>query len=246
MRSGCSHTRIAMSGSPNTDARLAPGHALQLVEDVEVRVVVDVRSAVAVVRRIDRQHHHDPGRLLVDRDALLHDDLRELRRRLAHAVLHVHLVDVGVAARLEHDGDADVARRRARRLEVEQVVEAIQLRLDRRGDRVGDHLRRRTRIRRSDRHLRRRELGILLDGRHAHRDQPAQHEQDRDDRRQDRPVDEEVREHAKLLLRGVRGLGCVAGLRRRRLAPHRRPVPSRRARRPSPAARALSSSRRRR
>ncbi len=51
--------------------------------------------------------------------------------------------------------------------------------------------------------------GYCSIGDDAHRDRAGQHEQDRDDRRQDRPVDEEVREHRATSSR-VRG-GAAGG-----------------------------------
>ena len=142
--------------------------------------------------------------------------------RLAHAILDVDLVDVGVAARLEHDVDGDVAGRAAGRREIQQVVDAIELSLDRRRDLVGDHLRRRPRVRGPDAHRGRRHLRVLLDRRVRHRHQAGQDEQDRNDRRQDWPVDEEMREHATRPSAGptswrrVRSRPVVAGARRGR------------------------------
>ena len=144
-------------------------HALQLLEHVQVGVVVDIGGVVALVGRVDRHHHHDAGGLLVDHQALLRHHLRQLRHRLAQLVLHVDLVDVRVAARLEHHHDLRVAARGAGRVVVEQVVDAVQLRLDRRRDVVGDHLGGRARVARVDRDLRRRHVRVLLDRRDRHR-----------------------------------------------------------------------------
>ncbi len=172
-------------------------HALQLVEHVQVGVVVDIGGVVALVGRVDRDHHHDAGRLLVHHQPLLRHHLRQLRHGLAQLVLHVDLVDVRVAARLEHDHDLGVAAGGAGRVVVQQVVHAVQLRLDRRGDVVGDHLGGRAGIARVDGDLRRRHVRVLLDRRDGHRHRARQHDQDRDDRREDRPVDEEVGEHRR-------------------------------------------------
>ena len=55
-------------------------------------------------------HHHDARGPLVHGNPLLHHSLRQLRGRLAHPVLHIDLIDVGIAARLEEHVDRDVAR----------------------------------------------------------------------------------------------------------------------------------------
>ena len=54
-------------GQPEHRSAVGARDPLQLVEHVQVRVVVDVRRRIAVVGRVDRQHHHDGRRLLVDR-----------------------------------------------------------------------------------------------------------------------------------------------------------------------------------
>ena len=57
------------------------GHPLDAVQHVDRGVVAEEQRVVALVRRIDRQHLQDGGRLLLDRDALPADLLRQLRHR---------------------------------------------------------------------------------------------------------------------------------------------------------------------
>ena len=63
-----------------------------------------------------------------------------------HAVLHEHLRLVEVGAELEGDGERQPAVVGGLAAHVEHVLDAVDLLLDRRGDGVGDRLRRRPRI----------------------------------------------------------------------------------------------------
>ena len=195
IRSGFIQIRIAWSGMPMIEAWPAPGTRFRRVEHVDVRVVCDVLAAVPLLLRVDADEHHDRGRLLLDRHALLHDGRRQLRHGQVHAVLDLHLGDVGVGVEGEVDGERQHARRRTRRRHVEHVVDAVDLRFDRRGHRVGERLRVGTGIDRADGDLDGRDRRVLLDGQHAHRHRSSQAQDDRHDRREDRPLDEEPREH---------------------------------------------------
>ena len=138
IRSGLSQMRIAYSGTPKIDAWLAPGIRLIVREDLHVRVVGDEVRVVAAVGRVERQHHQEGVRLLLHVDALRLHRLRQLRHRLAHAVLHVHLRQLGVGVDREVDGQRVVAGRRAGRRHVDHVVRAVDLLLDRRADVLRD------------------------------------------------------------------------------------------------------------
>ena len=132
---------------------------------------------------------------LGDRDALPLHLLRQQRHRELQLVLHLHLRDVGIGAALEGERDRarvpfDVARRR----DVAQVVEAVHLLLDDLGDRVLDAS---SPTRRGRSALMVIDGGAMLGycaiGSVIDRDRAGQHDDDRDDPREDRPVDEEAR-----------------------------------------------------
>jgi hypothetical protein len=183
------------------DLRLAGAvDALQRIEHVDVGVVGDVVRAVAVVFRVDRDQHHDRRRLLLDVDALLDDGRRQLRHREVDAVLHLHLRDVGVGVEREVDGHRQLTRRRADRRHVEHVVDAVDLLLDRRGDRIRERLRVGARVGRGDRHLHRRDRRVLRHRQQHHRDGARERDDDRDDCGEDRPLDEEPGEHGRYAL----------------------------------------------
>ena len=82
------------------------------------------------------------------------------------------------------------------RRHVEHALDAVDLLLDRRRHRVGHHLGAGPRI--GDRHLhrRRRDRRVLRDRQREQRDPAGQRDDDRQHRREDRPVDEEARDHA--------------------------------------------------
>ncbi len=170
-------------------------HALERVEHVDVRVVGDVLGAVAAFFREDGDQHHDRRGFLLHRHAELRHRRGELRRGEVDAVLHLHLRDVRVGVEREVDGEGELAGRGARRAHVEHVVDAVDLRLDRRGDRIGERLRVGARVGRLHGHLHRRDAGVLLHRQRGERDRAGEGDEDRDDGREDRPLDEEPREH---------------------------------------------------
>ncbi len=86
----------------------------------------------------------------------------------------------------------------------------------------------RARIDRAHRDDRRRDLRVLRDRQHAHRGQTREHDEDRDDGREDRAVDEEAGEHGCLRFRR-RGRRRVWGRQVRQAVP-RAPDLDRRAR----------------
>jgi hypothetical protein len=178
------------------DLRLAGAvDALQRVQDIDVGVVGDVVGAVALVLRIDRHQHHDRRRLLLHVHALLHYSGRQLRHRQVDAVLHLHLRDVGIGVEREVDGHRQLSRGRADRRHVKHVVDAVDLLLDRRGDRARERQRIGARIGGGHRHLHRRDRRILRDRQLRHRHQAGEADDQRDDRREDRALDEELGEH---------------------------------------------------
>src|SRR5207253_845439 len=71
------------------------------------------------------------------------------------------------------------------------VLDAVDLLLERRRHRLGDHLRVRPRVGRDDEDGRGHDVGVLADGQDRDRDQPRDEDDDREDGGEDRPIDEE-------------------------------------------------------
>ena len=72
---------------------------LDRIQHVDVGIVGHVLRAVAAVLVVDRDDHQRAGRFFLHRDAVLHHGIGELRHGEVHAVLHLHLGDVGVGVR---------------------------------------------------------------------------------------------------------------------------------------------------
>ena len=97
-------------------------------------------------------------------------------------------------ADLERAVDRQRAVGRRGRAEIDQVLDAGQLLLDRRRDGARERLGAGTRVVRGDDDRGRRDLGILRDRQHLRRDQARERDDDRDDAGEYRPVDEEFGE----------------------------------------------------
>ena len=170
-------------------------HALDGVENVDGRVVREKEQITGLIGRVEAHHLQEGGRLLLGDHALPLRLLRELRHRLGDAVLHVDRVDVRVAADGEADGQRVAAVIAARRLHVEHVVDADDLRLDGLRHRRLDDIGASTRVGRRHLDLRRHDVRELGHRDRAHRDQPGKRDDDRDDDREARPIDEDGRDH---------------------------------------------------
>ena len=178
------------------------GHALQRIQHINIGVIGDVVGVVPVAAREYRDQHHDRRRFLLHRHALLRDGGRKLRQRKIHAVLHLHLRDVGIRVEREIDGQNELSVSGARRRHVDHVVDAVDLRLDRSGNRLRDGARIGTGIVRLHGDLNRRDRWILLYGQDAHRHTAGDDDEDCNDRGEDRPLDEETRKHQAAPLKG--------------------------------------------
>ena len=119
----------------------------QRVLDVERRVVGDVLLVARSVRRDHVHDHHQVGRGLAHGDAEALHVVRQSRLGDRDAVLHQHLRRIDVGARLEHHVDRQRAVADRLRGDVQHVVDAVHLLLDR----CRDGLRRAPRPRRRDR-----------------------------------------------------------------------------------------------
>ncbi|CAB3753801.1 hypothetical protein BPA30113_05478 [Burkholderia paludis] len=151
----------------------------QAILHVDQRVVAQVGHVVAVVRRDQVDHHRQRRRAFHRRDAEPLHVFRQARQRLVHAVLHELRGLVRIGAELERDGDRHVAVAVRLRLHVEHVLDAVDLLLERRRDRLGDHFRVRARILRLHDHGRRHDLRIFRDRQQEHRDHPAEQDDHR-------------------------------------------------------------------
>ena len=189
IRAGAEHLDAA-------DARQARQH----VGQVDRRVVAHEQAVVFAVRRIQRDDLQDRRVLLLHADALRLHRLGQRGECELHAVLHQHLVDIGVGADRERHRQAVGAVGGAGRLHVQHAVDAVDLLLDRQGDRIDDGLRAGAGIARRHRHCRRHHVGIL---RHRQTEQRYGADQDQDDRQhigEDRMLDEEFRHHRRRAL----------------------------------------------
>ncbi len=190
---------------------------LQLVEHVQRDVVRRVEVVVAAVRRVERQHLKERRRAALDVDTLPPHFLRQPRLHLLDAVVDVDRGVVDVGADLERHLDLHDPLRRRVRAHVEHVGNAVDGVLDRRRDGLLQHFGGRAGIHGADGHDGRRDFRILGDRQVAHRGQAREHEERRDDDREDRSVDEKAGKHEWALLRlfllcvGRRGGGLRRG-----------------------------------
>ena len=140
---------------------------------------------------IEADDDEEVAHRLVHLHALLLHFLRKQRHGERDFVLHLHLRDVRIGAAFEGDGERQRARRGALRLDVAQVVDAVELLLDDLRDGVFERLGRSAGISRDDADGRRREARELRDGQARDRERAREHDEDGDDPREDGPVDEE-------------------------------------------------------
>ena len=171
-----------------------PGNAQQLVADVELAVVAQVERVAAVVGADEVDDHRQVRARLLGRHADLAHDVGNARQRAVDAVLHRGLGDLGIGADLERDGERQAAVGARLRIEVQQVLDAVDLLLERRRDGLRDHARIGARELRAHDDLRRRDFGILGDRQAKDRQHADQEDEDRDHAREARAVDEEARD----------------------------------------------------
>ena len=173
--------------------RLAgPFDALDRIEDVDIGVGAHIVRRVASGLVVERDDHQRAGRFLLHRHAVLRDRLRQLGQRQIHPVLHLHLRGIGVGVEREVHGDRQLPGVGAHRGHVEHVVHTGELRLDGRGHRVAHGLGVGARIGGRDLDLHGRDRRVLCDRQELGADQARQHDEQRDHRREDRPLDEEL------------------------------------------------------
>src|SRR5262249_34551247 len=140
--------------------------AEQFVLDLDGGVVGQVDVVVAAVGGDEVDDQEDAGRLLLGGDALDLHLLGQLGRGQGDAVLDEDLVDVGVGAQLEGDGEVVGAVVGALTRHVHHLVHAADLLLDRGGDAVGDDLGVGAGVDGGHADRRRRDVWVLGDGQH--------------------------------------------------------------------------------
>ena len=168
------------------------GEPLERVLDVDVDVVAHEQRVVLPGLAVDPGAEHEVRRRLLDGDAGGADLGRHPAERLVHAVLHVDRRQVHVARDVEGHGDLRHAGVGARRGHVEHALDAVDRLLERRGDRRFDGLGVGPRVERRHGDLRRRQLRILRHRHRRDRDGAGEDDDERADRREDRPADEGV------------------------------------------------------
>ena len=185
------------------------GHAhaldpLDLGHDVDVGEVEKVFLVGVGIRAVNVHVHQHAGHDLADEDTLPHHQGRKLEQHDVDPVLHVHDIDVGVRARLEVDHDRCLAGTGGGGDHVTHVLDAVDRLLQRNQDRVDQNIGTGTGISNGDHHGRRRDIGKLGDRKGLDPQHPQEQEDNGDNDRQCRSI-EDFCEHCFLL---VMGGGC--------------------------------------
>jgi hypothetical protein len=126
------------------------------------------------------------------RDADLAHLFRQARQRALDAVLHGRFGLLDVGADFKGDGQLQGAIGRVLRRHVQHALDADDLLLDRRGDRLGDDFRIGARILGAHDDRRRHDFGVFRDRQSEDRDQARHEHDDGQDSRENRLVDEKA------------------------------------------------------
>ncbi len=168
-------------------------HAFQPADrvlQIADQIVRHVLVGAAVGGVIDRKDHQEIGAGFGDGKPLLLHRAGQPWQRLLHAVLHLDLGNVRVDALFEGRRNRHLPARAGGGAEIEQPVNAGQLLLDDLRHAVFKDFGRGTGVIGADVHLRRRDIGILLDRQRHQTAGAQQHDEDRHDPGEDRPIDE--------------------------------------------------------
>ena len=188
-------------------------HALQRVLHVDVQVVAHEQRGVAVVRRVHAGAENEIARRLGNRDAGGFDRVRETSLCRVHPVLNVDGGQVGIAVEFEGRGNRTGAVVAAVRGHVLHPLRAVDLLLQRNGDRGLDSLRTCPDIAATNVDLRRSEVGELRDRQSRNYDRARENDQQRADCSEYRAANEEVNEHGKTTMRRIGFRRPVFGFR---------------------------------
>ncbi len=205
-----------------------PLHAQQRLLDLQGDVVGHVLLAQRAVRRVHVHRHQDVRRTLAHGYAGLLHLGRQLGGGGVDPVLDQLLGLVEIGAQLEGDSDLQVAIAGGLRGHVEHVLDPVDLLLDRVGHGGGQGLGRGAGIGQGHVDRGRHDRRILRGPQVGEGDRPHQGDQDRDDQREHRPVDHEMRQ--------LHRAGLTGRSRRRWRWPPAGPGPRPRARSPDWAA----------
>ena len=173
------------------------GDAAEFVLHKAIDVVADERDVVLAMLGVGAGGKHEVGRDFVDGDADLVHLGGQAARHLGNAVLNIHRREIEIARQIEGDRDGGGTVAAARRAHVLHPLDAVDRLLERRRDRGLDGLRAGPVVERQHLHLWRRQIGKLRDRQRRNRKSACQHDDQRADRGQDRPLDERLSEHAR-------------------------------------------------
>ena len=183
------------------------GQTFDVVDDAKDG---EIGQGKRVLLRIAGLQHHDREEVrghLLDGDPLADHLRRELRFGQLLPILCLHLCDIDVGPDLKRQPDRQVTVIGARRVEIEEIINAGELQFDGARDRLRDHLGAGAGIVGFDLHHGRRDRRELRDRQGLHRHQAHHDDNDRQHRRKNRPIDEEGGTH-----RAPSGLAASAGL----------------------------------
>ena len=163
------------------------------VPDIDRGVIGNVLLIERLVGRDQMNDEQQVRRFLANGYADVLHFLGQSRQRDRDAILHQNLRLIDVGAGLEDGVDRHRAVAGRLRNQIDHVVDAVDLLLDRRGDRLRNHLG--GSAGKCGRHFHggRRDLRIFADRQRAERYGADQRQDDRDDGGEYRPVDEEMR-----------------------------------------------------
>ncbi len=174
------------------DDRAHARYAQQVVAHIELAVVAQIERITAVVRAHQVNHHGQVGAALFGGQADLAHDLGQAGQRAVDAVLHRGFSGFGAGADLEGDGECHGAIGGGLRIEIQQVLDATDLLLQRRGHGLADHTRVGARELRAHHDLWRRHLGVLGERQLEDGQRADEEDEDRQHGGKARPVDEKV------------------------------------------------------
>ena len=141
---------------------------------------------------IHARAEHESGGLLGDDDAGVFHRVGQPAQRLAHAVLHVDGRQVDVAGNVKRHGNLAGAVVAAGGRDVLHSRNAVDGLFQRNRHRGFHRLRVRTDVAAGNHHLRRRQIRELRNRKSRNRDRAAEHDQQRADCREHRPLNEKI------------------------------------------------------